>query len=79
MLENGFYWIKVYDEGAWTIGELENGDWWVIGSGETWNRGEITTIGAKIESPSAGPSAQNDIPAMVTEADEDKAHAEGRL
>lgn len=51
MIEDGFYWIKLEDSSEWTIAELEGGTWWVIGSGDRWEREHISELGPKIKQP----------------------------
>lgn len=51
MIEDGFYWIKKDHDGEWTIAELENGEWWIIGSRDTWRHEEIAEVGAQIKQP----------------------------
>lgn len=51
MIKEGFYWIKLDADGEWTVAELENDRWYVIGAEDGWSREEIAEIGPAIEKP----------------------------
>lgn len=52
MSEDGFYWVDLGDGAGWRVAELERGKWWVIGSGDHWDKTEFSRIGEKIVPPS---------------------------
>lgn len=51
MNKDGFYWVQVFDDAGWRVGELENGKWWIIGNGDSWTEDELKTIGPQIFPP----------------------------
>jgi hypothetical protein len=51
MIENGLYWVCLDEDRDWTIAEMANGKWWVIGCEDPWLDGSLHEIGPKVERP----------------------------
>lgn len=50
MRESGYYWIKTYQDGDWTIGHFDSAvnNWLVIGSDESSKDEDFILIGKQI-------------------------------